>query len=100
MGDISNEKVNVETVDNSHQPSAHNGEYNHHEGEVVAGGANEYINGVPYWRTKLFLGSLNAIGFGALACYAGFAMPANTLALINEDIGTFAMLTESWTQTA
>lgn len=47
----------------------------------------EYINGVPYWRTPLFLGSFWAIGFGVLACYAGFAMPANTLALIDADIG-------------
>lgn len=47
----------------------------------------EYINGKPYWRTSLFVGSFWAIGFGVLACYAGFAMPANTLALINADIG-------------
>lgn len=90
MGEVSHEKVNIDTVDEGDRASAHHADYAHHE--VVAGGASEYINGVPYWRTKLFLGSLNAIGFGALACYAGFAMPANTLALINEDIGMFATI--------
>lgn len=51
----------------------------------------EMINGVPYWRTKLFIGSFWAIGFGVLACYAGFAMPANTLSLINADIGQYTI---------
>ncbi|KIW76455.1 hypothetical protein Z517_11201 [Fonsecaea pedrosoi CBS 271.37] len=55
---------------------------------------SEYINGKPYWRTKRFQGSFWAIGFGCLACYAGFAMPANTLALINDDIGPSASI--SW----
>ena len=50
-------------------------------------GPAEYINGKPYWRTSLFLGSFWAIGLGVLACYAGFAMPANTLALIDADLG-------------
>lgn len=85
MGDLSNEKVNVHAVEDN-ASSQHAG-VSHHEDAAVPHGPSEFIDGVPYWRTKLFLGSLNAIGFGALACYAGFAMPANTLALINEDIG-------------
>lgn len=51
----------------------------------------EMIDEKPYWRTAKFVGTFWAIGFGVLACYAGFSMPANTLALINTDIGMLSV---------
>lgn len=85
MRDLTKERVDIDTIVD-HGSSHHVGSS---EGENAAGTyrPSELAGGVPYWRSKLFLGSLNAIGFGVLACYAGFAMPANTLALINENIG-------------
>lgn len=50
-------------------------------------GPSEYIDGKAYWKTPKFIGTFAAIGLGLNACYAGFAMPANTLALIDADIG-------------
>lgn len=42
----------------------------------------------PYLE-KNFIGTYLAISLGGLSAYGGFVMPATSLALINEDIGTF-----------
>ncbi|KIW81115.1 hypothetical protein Z517_04138 [Fonsecaea pedrosoi CBS 271.37] len=78
--------VRVEEASSSPNELSVSGPHPHHVEHAPA----EYINGKPYWQTSLFLGSFWAIGLGVLACYAGFAMPANTLPLINEDIGPSA----------
>ena len=74
-----NEKVYQAAVEDVAAPASPIPHHEHAPAEV--------INGKAYWRTGHFVGSFCAIGFGVLACYAGFAMPANTLALINADIG-------------
>ncbi|KAI1615939.1 fungal trichothecene efflux pump [Exophiala viscosa] len=85
MDNTTQEKIHDVRIEDSSQPglAGPTDKIQHSEEHVPA----ELINGVPYWRTKLFLGSFWAIGFGLLACYAGFAMPANTLGLIDADIG-------------
>lgn len=41
----------------------------------------------PYFERN-FIGTYAAVCLGALSCYGGFVLPATSLALINEDIGT------------
>ena len=69
--------------------SEHVEDYGSNGGHATSSEPAELINGTPYWRTKLFMGSFWAMGLGVLACYSGFAMPANTLALINDSIGIY-----------
>lgn len=48
---------------------------------------NTLINGKPFWQTAFFLGTYLAIALSACGYYAAFAMPSNTLSIINADIG-------------
>jgi hypothetical protein len=41
----------------------------------------------PYFERN-FIGTYAAVCLGTLSCYGGFVLPATSLALINEDIGT------------
>lgn len=41
----------------------------------------------PFWRTPLFLGTYLALSLSLMGYYAGFAMPSNTLSIIDADLG-------------
>lgn len=57
------------------------------ENELTGGDPPGYVNGRPFWQNYLFIGTYLALCLGLSGYYAAFAMPSNTLAIINADIG-------------
>jgi len=69
-------QVEVQEKEDTHQKSEHNPPNDAEE-----------VQDKPFWLTSLFIGSYFALSFGVLGYYSGFAMPSNTLSIINGDIG-------------
>ncbi|OAL39423.1 hypothetical protein AYO20_01293 [Fonsecaea nubica] len=55
------------------------------------------VSSKPFWQSPLFIGSYLAMSLGVTGYYTGFAMPSNTLSIINADIGPSADIT--WVST-
>jgi hypothetical protein len=52
---------------------------------AVGGSIEDMPNG--YYMTPSFIGTFFAVGIGTMCHYLGFVLPANTITVINEDIG-------------
>jgi hypothetical protein len=53
--------------------------------QAVGGSFSDLPKG--YYISPSFLGTFMAVGLGTACHYLGFVLPANTISIINEDIG-------------